>query len=267
MSTFSQVLKPILGTSQWEPSFEEFDYVQGIARSAFADMLHDTERNQKYYQGLKKAIEQFHSEGKKANVLDIGTGTGLLSMMAVQLGADSVTACEAFRPVADCAEEIMKDNNVREKIKLIKKISTNIVVGNNDGCDMESRANILVTEVFDTDLIGEGAISTFQHATEFLLTSDCIVVPHSATIFCQVIESPLVNNWNKPKLLANLDGEVILRTPESVIYYNHKLISFILFQLYFTLDFRKPTECLSRLTNESNTIQFVCCIKQTQIGI
>jgi predicted RNA methylase len=35
-----------------------------------------------------------HERGRKANVLDIGTGTGLLSMMAVRANADSITACE-----------------------------------------------------------------------------------------------------------------------------------------------------------------------------
>lgn len=34
---------------------------------------------------------------------------------------------------------------------------------------MEHRANILVTEVFDTELIGEGAIGTFNHAHKVLL--------------------------------------------------------------------------------------------------
>ena len=32
--------------------------------------------------------------GKKVHMLDIGTGTGLLAMMAVQSGADRATACE-----------------------------------------------------------------------------------------------------------------------------------------------------------------------------
>lgn len=43
---------------------------------------------------MKKAIEKKHQAGEDANVLDIGTGTGLLAMMAVKCGADTVTACE-----------------------------------------------------------------------------------------------------------------------------------------------------------------------------
>lgn len=35
--------------------------------------------------------------------------------------------------------------------------------------DIPRRANILVTEVFDTELIGEGAIGTFSHAYKELL--------------------------------------------------------------------------------------------------
>lgn len=39
---------------------------------------------------------------------------------------------------------------------------------------MKHRANLLVTEVFDTELIGEGAISTFNHAHEHLLEVESI---------------------------------------------------------------------------------------------
>ncbi|GLV34020.1 Arginine methyltransferase 7 [Carabus blaptoides fortunei] len=121
-----------------------------------------------------------HSENKKANVLDIGTGTGLLSMMAVKCGADSVTACEAFKPVAQCAKQIMRVNGFADTIKLIAKNSLDLNVGSFG--DMKQKANILVTEVFDTELIGEGAIQIFEHAHKELLEENCIVVPDSATI-------------------------------------------------------------------------------------
>lgn len=206
---------PVIDSDSESLSDEHFDYYQEVARSGFADMLHDTERNQKYYLALKKAIDKFHERGLKANVLDIGTGTGLLSMMAVRCGADTVTACEAFLPMAECAEKIIDHNGMTTNIRIIKKRSTCINIGTGKN-DLWQKANILVTEVFDTELIGEGAIYTFNHAHQFLLENDCIVVPHSARIYAQVVESTLAWSWNTPKLVANLDGEVLLRTPSDV---------------------------------------------------
>ncbi len=51
-------------------------------------------QNKKYYEGIRRAIKLMHSRGKKAKVIDIGTGTGLLAMMAASSGADTVHACE-----------------------------------------------------------------------------------------------------------------------------------------------------------------------------
>lgn len=65
------------------------------------------EQNRLYYEGLKSAIALKRAQGEKVHVLDIGTGTGLLSMMAAKIGADSITAIEEFRPMANCAEKYL----------------------------------------------------------------------------------------------------------------------------------------------------------------
>ncbi|KAG5338171.1 ANM7 methyltransferase, partial [Acromyrmex heyeri] len=171
-----------------------------------------TPLNEKYYLALKAAIEKKHQAGEEANVLDIGTGTGLLSMMAARCGADTITACEAFKPIAKCAVQIIKENGFEDKIQLIRKRSTKMIVGK-DG-DMLKRANILVTEVFDTELIGEGALSTFRHAHEVLLEEDSIVIPHKGTVWAQVIESFKVCNWNRVKPIKN--GKVLVDTPSTI---------------------------------------------------
>lgn len=44
MSIFTQCLNPLTGITTWEEKDENYDYHQEVARSAFADMLHDHER-------------------------------------------------------------------------------------------------------------------------------------------------------------------------------------------------------------------------------
>ncbi|GBP58490.1 Protein arginine N-methyltransferase 7 [Eumeta japonica] len=214
MQVFTLKRNPLTGDTEWDVQHEEYDYHQEIARSAFADMLHDTERNKKYQRALQLAIQKMHEMGKKANVLDIGTGTGLLSIMAARCGADSIVACEAFKPMAECAAKILERNDVADKITLIPKRSTDITVGENG--DMKEKANILVTEVFDTELIGEGALSTFSHAHQCLLEEDCIVIPDSAVIYAQIVECPTLLKWNKLNDLADEDLEIILKTPQKM---------------------------------------------------
>ncbi|CAH0761369.1 unnamed protein product [Diatraea saccharalis] len=214
MQVFTQKRNPITGNTEWDVQHEDYDFHQEIARSAFADMLHDTERNKKYYRALQLAIEKMHSEGKKANVLDIGTGTGLLSIMAARCGADSIVACEAFKPMAECCLKILEHNGVADKITVIPKRSTELTVGV-DG-DLKEKANILVTEVFDTELIGEGALSTFSHAHQYLLEKDCIVIPDSAVIYVQVVECPTLQKWNKLNDLADEDLQIVLRAPQKM---------------------------------------------------
>ena len=54
-------------------------------------MLNDVDRNRSYEAGIEAAIR----EGGGRTVLDLGAGTGLLSLMAARAGAERVYACEA----------------------------------------------------------------------------------------------------------------------------------------------------------------------------
>ncbi|XP_025404749.1 protein arginine N-methyltransferase 7 isoform X2 [Sipha flava] len=196
----------------WEVnSMMEFDHYQNIARAAFGDMLYDSDRNQLYYKALKKEITRLHNANKKVHVLDIGTGTGLLAMMAAKCGADSVYACEEFEESYKCAKEIIRSNNFVDKIVLIPKSSQNLKVG----IDLPHRMNLLVTEVFDTELIGEGAISVFNHAHQELLTDDCIVIPSQAIVYTQVVESEYIRNFNRVNDVYH-NNKLLMKVPENI---------------------------------------------------
>lgn len=60
-----------------------------------------------YYQATKDAVKNIKAAGKKIHMLDIGTGTGLLAMMAVRSGADGATACEVPITFLVCMKQIV----------------------------------------------------------------------------------------------------------------------------------------------------------------
>ncbi|XP_030625284.1 LOW QUALITY PROTEIN: protein arginine N-methyltransferase 7 [Chanos chanos] len=210
MKTFCGRANPTTGALDWVEESEEYDYHQEIARSCYADMLHDKDRNEKYCLGIRAAVKRVKARGERAVVLDIGTGTGLLSMMAVTAGADYCYAVEVFKPMAEAASCIVKKNGFADKIKVINKHSTEVTVGP-DG-DMETRANILVTELFDTELIGEGALPSYEHAHMHLVQAGCEAVPHRATVYAQLVESELLWSWKQLQPIQ-VDGHTLLPPP------------------------------------------------------
>ncbi|XP_075995508.1 protein arginine N-methyltransferase 7 [Genypterus blacodes] len=195
MRSFCGRVDPAAGASDLAEDSEEYDHHQEIARSCYADMLHDHDRNEKYRQGIFGAVARVKARGQKVIVLDIGTGTGLLSMMAVSAGADLCYAVEVFRPTAEAARCIVEKNGFSDKIKIINKHSTEVTVGP-DG-DMQMKANVLVTELFDTELIGEGALPSYEHAHLNLVQAGCEAVPHRARVYAQLVESELLWSWTQ----------------------------------------------------------------------
>ncbi len=67
-------------------------------------MLQDVERNGFYRRAIAAGVF------RGAHVLDIGSGTGLLAMMAASAGAGHVTTCEKVKAVAECAAAIIAAN-------------------------------------------------------------------------------------------------------------------------------------------------------------
>lgn len=79
-----------------------------------------------YARALEKVIGELKRTKDEVHVLDIGAGTGLLSMLAVRAGATRVTALEYFQPMAHMCQKVLNVNGMNDRVKLIHQRSTDV---------------------------------------------------------------------------------------------------------------------------------------------
>lgn len=101
----------------------------------------------------------------------------------------------------------MKKNGFGDKISVIGKRSTELSMEEDGNC--QSRANLLVTELWDTELIGEGALPTLRDACNRLLEPGFVSVPAAATIYAQVIGSDALWSMHQLNPQQTLDNQDI----------------------------------------------------------
>lgn len=142
-------------------------------------MLSDLERNDAYDQLLKTFITP------ESIVLDIGTGSGLLAMMAARHGAKHVYACEQSHFVAEVAKEIIAKNGYADRITLFPNKSDTI-----QPFHFSEPPNLIIGEIFDPAMVGEGAVPSFRDAFERLAGPGCRIIPNTSLVKGMLIESP-----------------------------------------------------------------------------
>ena len=161
------------------------------------EMLADVTRNDAYQHAIERAL----AKQPGARVLDIGTGSGLLAMMAMRAGASEVLACEMNKDLADAATGIVKDNGYADQITVLNKKSNDLV----KGTDFEKPYDLVVSEILDVGGLGEWVLPTLRHAREKLLKKDAVTIPAGITMYAQLVEAPALARVNPVKKISGFD--------------------------------------------------------------
>lgn len=135
-------------------------------------MMNDTLRNEAYYAALRAVVSA------DSHVLEIGTGSGLLAMMAARLGAKSVVTCEAVPMIASVAKQVIADNGLDQQIRVHAKKSTDLSVGE----ELDHRADIMVSEILSSELLGERVLDSIDDAKRRLLKPNARIIPLAGSI-------------------------------------------------------------------------------------
>jgi protein arginine N-methyltransferase 1 len=157
------------------------------------EMIKDKIRTGSY----KKAIENNKTIFKNKIVLDIGSGTGILSIFAAKAGAQHVYGIE-YADIADYSKEIIKQNNLSDKITIIqsKVEEANLPV---------DKVDIIISEWMGYFLLYESMLDTLLFARDKWLKKDGYLLPDKAQIYLAGIQDTLYK-YNKIDSWDNVYG-------------------------------------------------------------
>ncbi|KZT63364.1 S-adenosyl-L-methionine-dependent methyltransferase [Daedalea quercina L-15889] len=129
-----------------------------------AVMIQDKARTATYAQFIQSNPELFHD----AVVLDVGCGTGILSLFAARAGARRVIAVDAS-PIAEKAQQIVKDNGLENVITVVRARVEDMMLP--DGIE-PGDVDVIVSEWMGYGLLYESMLDSVLHARDRFLRKD-----------------------------------------------------------------------------------------------
>ncbi len=168
------------------PDFAEAQLLQSKLRTRMlpvwhVPMVNDAPRNDAYEAAIKATVRPGDL------VLEIGTGSGLLAMMAARAGATVVT-CEAVPWIAETARKVIEANGLSDRITVVNTLSTALTVGD----VLPRRADVLLSEIVASDFLSERIIPAVADARTRLLTPEARILPERGGVRCALAGGDLL---------------------------------------------------------------------------
>ncbi|KDP40475.1 hypothetical protein JCGZ_24474 [Jatropha curcas] len=141
------------------------------------EMIKDRVRTETY----RAAIMQHQSfiEGKV--VVDVGCGTGILSIFCAQAGAKRVYAVDAS-DIAVQANEVVKANNLSDKIIVLH--------GRVEDVEIDEEVDVIISEWMGYMLLYESMLGSVITARDRWLKRGGVILPSNATLYMAPITHP-----------------------------------------------------------------------------
>jgi predicted O-methyltransferase YrrM len=150
-------------------------------------MLMDHTRVMAYRAALERKVR-----GK--DVLEIGAGTGILSVLAANAGARRVVAIEE-QAVANTAQDVFDANGCSDRIELIRLHSRDV--------KLTEPVDVVVHEIIGADPLQENIAQVIHDARRFLKPGGCFI-PDRLEVFCLGVQLPDEEKGSQNQMLERL---------------------------------------------------------------
>ncbi len=134
---------------------------------------------------FRRAIEQTVQEGDF--VVDLGTGTGVLAMMAARAGAERVLAIDVNDESIAYAKKAAALNNLEHRIEFRQSHYAD--------CVPSDKADVVICEMLSSMMLIEQQVPASIHATQKILKPNGVLLPASSTVFALPVECPRI--WKR----------------------------------------------------------------------
>ena len=172
-------------------------------------MLNDRWRNEFYHSALSK-----HAPGKV--VLDMGSGTGILSFYALSAGAKFVYAVECNQAAAELTYKVLKNKFDESRFVVI---NANFWTDQIDNVVIDHQIDILVSETIGPGLIDQGMFHTWSCIKPYL-APNAISIPDNLSCDLWIWNNQLGVNSIIKKNGAFLSKNLHMNQVTPDIYYN-----------------------------------------------
>ena len=186
-------------------------------------MLNDQARNHAYKQAIEQTIQRYQPQ----TIIDVGAGTGLLSLYAASAGAQEVIALERNALLSEIGEMIVNDNHFNNQIayyhmdtsaihntllydacielQLRRAENNQDIAENYCSARKEQIVDLVITEIFDSWIIGEFIFTALSDLFDRnVININTRVIPSSGDLFVQLVQSTY--SFSTPPNHQRIDG-------------------------------------------------------------
>ncbi len=159
----------------------EKEYATPFTMLHAVSLLGQRSRLDKFDQAIQRVVK------KGDYVVDIGTGSGILAILAAKAGAGLVTAIDVNLESLQYARKAAAMNDVEQIIDFFEGTYSDFIP--------DKKADIVICEMLSSMMLIEQQIPASSHAVEKILKPDGLILPQEITVYMVPVECPII--WNR----------------------------------------------------------------------